>query len=612
MNQQTELVPRSRRRLIAWLASGVALALLCTASGCPSREKEGPPKVDVNPGPSVGGLPLFRDVTAASGLNFTYRNGEEAKEFTILEIMGGGVALIDYNGDGLLDIFVTGGGYFESTNKKQLKGHPCKLYENLGKFKFRDVTEEAGLAGVSWPYTHGAAVADYDCDGWPDLLVTGFGQVKLFRNEPVPDDKQGHRRFVELTEKVGLRDSSWSTSAGWADLDGDGFPELYVCHYLDWSLTNNPACPGNIPGIQRDLCPPQRFKPLVHSLFRNEKGQAFRDVSAEHGFKAVGSGLGVVLADLNDDGRPDIYVANDGGNKFFFLNRTPLPAAERRMKLEEKALAAGVALDDNGYYNGSMGLDAGDYDGSGRPSLWVTNYQGELHGLYRNLGKERFLHQSRAAGISLIGLNFVGFGTGFLDVDNDGWEDLVIANGHVMHHPARGSTYKQRPVLLRNIDKGGMRYFKDISPQGGEFFQTAALGRGVAIGDLDNDGWPDLVISNINSPAAILRNVAAQESKDLHRWLGLKLVGAKDRDIVGSTVILEGNTRKLTRFAKGGGSYLSASDQRLLFGLGATEQVKRVTVKWSWGKEQHFDNLEPNSYWILREGDPAAEGVKKR
>jgi hypothetical protein len=438
------------------------------------------------------------------------------------------------------------------------------------------------------------AVADYDRDGWPDLLVTGYGKLALFHNEA---DGKGGRRFVDVTEKMGLHDELWSTGAGWADLDGDGFPDLYVCHYTDWSFHNNVVCVGQRPEIKRDVCPPTFFKPLVHALFHNEKGQSFRNVSAEHGFKAESYGLGVLLADLNNDGQPDIYVANDMTRNFLYINRGG--------KLEEKALQAAVALDDEGRATASMGVDAGDYNGSGRPSLFVTNFQRELPSLYENLGQEVFYYRSWAAGLAALGRTNVGWGTGFLDVDNDGWEDLVFANGHLFRFPA-GAPLKQRLMLLHNEEQQGRRIFRDVSVRGGAPFQTPAVGRGLAIGDLDNDGWPDLVVSYSNSPVKLLRNEAAVVASQNH-WLGVKLVGRDHRDVIGSTVIVEGEGRKLTRFAKGGGSYLSACDPRLLFGLGASAQVRRVTVRWSWGESQSWDNLQPDRYYELREGQPAAQ-----
>jgi hypothetical protein len=573
----------------------------------PPREGPSPPPTPVS---TPTEAPWFRDVTASTGIDFVCRTGEDAGHLTILESLGGGIALLDFDGDGLLDIFLIGGGTFDRTRasypedsaayleavKKsppKLVGQPCKLYRNRGNWQFEDVTAAAGL-DLPWFYTHGCAVADYDRDGWPDLLVTGYGAVRLLHNEP---DGKGGRRFVDVTEKLGLVDTLWATSAGFADLDGDGWPDLYVCHYLDWSFANHPLCAAAVPGAIWDVCPPQRFKPLVHGLWRNEGGKRFSDRAAAEGFRAVGSGLGVVLADLDGDGRPDIYVANDGSNKLLYMNQGG--------KLQECARDLGVDVDDTGHYNGSMGVDCGDYDGSGRPSLWVTNFQGDLHNLYRNVGGGLFEYQSRAAGLAAIGQHFVGFGTSFIDVDNDGWEDLVIVNGHVVYHPKLGSTVKQRPVLLRNIDYRGRRFFKDAGAQGGRFFQVPRVGRGLAVGDLDNDGWPDLVISHTNGPVVILRNEAGTQAGAAH-WFGVSLAGKDHRDIVGSTVTVEAAGRRLTRFAKGGGSYLSSSDRRLLFGLGSTETVERVTVRWSWGATQSWQHLGADAYWELHEGEATA------
>ncbi len=579
------------RRLGRFLAGGavfaVAVVLACSRPAPPVAM---PPAPELPQELPYTGAPWFRDVTEASGIRATCRNGEEADQFTILESLGAGVALFDYDGDGRLDVLVVGGGYFDGPNKTDLKGHPCKLYRNLGGLKFEDVTEKAGLA-IPWWYAHGVAVADYDRDGFPDFVVTGFGKIELFHNEP---DGKGGRRFAAVGEKLGVKDASWSTSAGWADLDGDGFPDLYVCHYCDWSFANNPTCKGASAAVTRDVCAPQKFQPLVHSLFKNDKGTGFRDVSADHGFKPDGCGLGVVLADLNGDGRPDIYVGNDATNNFLFWNRAG--------KLEEKGLSAGVAVDDSGRYNGSMGVDVGDYDGTGRPSIWVTNFQGELHALYHAVGNELFDHRSKAVGIGAVGLHRVGFGTAFADVDGDGWEDLVVVNGHVLRHPS-GSTLRQTPVLFQNVPGQAGRVFKDASPRGGSYFQTPAVARGLAVGDLDNDGRPDFVVTHTNGPVAVLRN----EMPVRQPWLGVKLVGTGNRDVVGSTVTLEGETRTLTRFAKGGGSYLSASDPRLLFGLASAGRVKRVTVTWSWGGTQTWDAPEPGAYWELTEGQPAAK-----
>jgi hypothetical protein len=590
----------SGRSLLARLAPAVVLTAVVVGVviWVATRPKPIDPTTGPGPTPAVDpskqseeptGPPVFREVTAASGLDFTYRNGDEAEFYTILETLGGGVALIDYDGDGLLDVFVTGGGSFAGPDKHDLKGYPCRLFKNLGGFKFRDVTKEAGL-DREWWYTHGIAVADYDRDGWPDLLVTGYGKLALFHNEP---DRMGGRRFRDVTAEVGLSDTSWSTSAAFADIDGDGFPDLYVCHYVDWSWANNPRCPGLIAGVDRDVCPPQRFKPLVHAIWKNEGGKRFRDVSAENDFKPLGCGLGVVATDFDGDGRPDFYVANDATNNFLWLNRGG--------RLEEVGLTAGVAVDDEGHFNGSMGTDAGDYDGTGRPSIFVTNFQGDQHALYRNLGGGQFVHVSRAAGVTAIGMQWVGFGTAFLDYDNDGWEDLVLVNGHVLHHPVLSASYRQRPILFRNTERAGRRFFRDASKEGGKFFDAPTLGRGLAVGDLDNDGWPDIVVSHTNTPVAVLRNEGAQ-TRPTHRWVGFRLVGKGNRDVTGSTLTVEAGGRKFTRFAKGGGSYLSVSDPRLMVGLGAAEGPVTVTVRWAWGMTETWPNVARDSYWQLTEG----------
>jgi hypothetical protein len=536
----------------------------------------------------------FADVTATSGLDFTYRNGEEADHFSILESLGGGVGLIDYDRDGRLDVFVTGGGYYDGPEKKQIRGYPCRLYKNLGDWKFRDVSAETGLSNTDWWYTHGVAVADYDRDGWPDLAVSGYGKLALFHNEA---GESQERRFVDVSKSVDLVDDSWSTSLGWGDIDGDGFPDLYTCHYVNWSFDNDVPCPGIIAGKKREVCSPSFFKPLIHALFRNEKAERFSNEAEKHGFQAAGAGLGVLLADLNDDARPDIFVTNDMTPNFLFFNRGE--------SLEERAGVAGIAIDEQGRLNGNMGVDVGDFDGSGRASLWITVFQNETHVLARNLGQEFFQQQSRASGIAAIGQHYVSFGTGFIDVDNDSWEDLFIASGHVFRFPPGGDP-NQRPVLLRNVERKGRRFFQDMHGQAGPYFETPVRGRGVAIGDLDNDGWPDLVVSHTNTPVVMLKNQVARGESHPHHWLGLELLGRDHRDIVGSTVTLEGGGRKLTRFIKGGGSYLSSSDRRLLFGLGEQAAVERVTVKWSWGESQTWHKLDADQYWQLKEGEADA------
>jgi hypothetical protein len=583
-------VSRARRLAAGLLGGALAAAFACrpapptTPPPAPRREAE----EEVPAGP-----PLFRDVAPEGGLKAEYRNGAEPGNYAILQTLGGGVALLDYDGDGLLDVFVTGGGYFQG---QEIRGHPCKLFKNLGGLKFKDVTKEAGLDGIAF-YTHGCAAADYDRDGWPDLLVTGYGRLALFHNEP---DGKGGRRFVEVTQKAGLVGGvSWATSAAWVDLDGDGYPDLYVCQYVDWSWAKNPDCVG-FDGKRRDICGPGHFDALPHRLYHNKGDGTFREVGKEAGMrvagpdKEYGKGLGVLALDVNGDARPDLYVANDASDKFLYVNRSK-PGAVR---LEEVGLSCGVARDLSGSPNGSMGVAAADYDGSGRPSLWVTNYEGELHGLYRNEsrdGRALFQFSTQAAGIAAIGQAYVGWGTGFFDLDHDGREHLFITNGHPNFYPQAGARRDQRPVLLRNL--GGAR-FKPITNQGGPYFLREHNGRGVAFGDLDNDGKIDMVVSHMNEPVVLLHNEAPPRG----HWLGVELAGKGHRDVVGAKLTLEAGGQKWTRFAQGGGSYLSSSDRRHVFGLGAADRVGRLTVVWPGGKEEHWDGLAVDKYHRLAEG----------
>ncbi len=634
------------RSKVWWAAGGLLLFLLGSGTYFLLDHFRSPlSPVNGKDGQTMG-PPLFEDKSAALGPAFIYRNGEEAGQYAILESIGGGVALFDFDGDGLVDIFLPGGGYFEASAEQGIKaihGYPGRLLKNLGNWRFEDVTAKVMPTQAVF-YSHGCAVADYDNDGWPDLLVTGWGRVALYHNEPVDrhDPSQG-RKLVEVSAKAGLTGITWATSAAWADLDGDGFADLYLCQMGDWSPANHPKCPPYSPamGVYQELCRPQVFQGLPHLLFRNNGDGTFTEMGARAGLTLPGRkkdahdqpvkeslGLGVVIADMNGDGRPDIYVANDTVENFLYLNRLgqrpgpsalalqlfPRPSLPANLALatqfprckdvdrfvgflDEVAGICGVALDDKGIANGSMGVDVGDYDGSGLPSIFVTNFEDEFHALYQNGARAQFVYASFTSGISALGRGYVGWGTAFFDLDNDGWQDLVITNGHVIRHP-KTAPRKQNAVLLKN--QGGR--FVDISAQGGRYFQTPHLGRGLAVGDLDNDGRPDLVLANTNEPAALLRNVAPPQN-----WLGLELQGRNHRDLVGTKVTVEVAGRQWTRFVKGGGSYLSANDSRLLFGLGTASQIQRLSVHWSWGGRQHFDGaaLTANRYWQLIEGQPA-------
>jgi hypothetical protein len=357
-------------------------------------------------------------------------------------------------------------------------------------------------------------------------------------------------------------------------------------------------------GKTRDVCQPRRFKPLPHTLYHNNCDGTFTDVSGNVKLRKDGKGIGVVFVDVNNDAKPDIYATNDTDDNFLYLNRS----AGKGLALEEISMAAGVARDDRGIANGSMGVDAGDFDRSGRASLFVTNYESELPALYRN-GSDKaavlFTFDTLRSGVGVIGGSYVSWGTGFFDYDNDGWEDLLIVNGHAIRFPTKIDR-RQRPVLLQN--QSGK--FKPAVSTEWEYIGQPHNARGAAFGDLDNDGKLDVVVSHLNEPVIVLKNIAPTTGRN---WVGLRLLGQKGADVVGSRVVLESAGGRQTRFVKGGASYGSTRDPRLHFGLGADTKIDKVTVYWPSGKSQELTGLAPGAYWELTEGEtkPRRAGAKR-
>lgn len=591
---------RQPRWLVGVVGVGVIGAILSVVLSC-DRSASTP---DVQPQPTAveeyKGPPLFEDVTGNSGVVFTYRNGEEAGHFAIIESLGGGIALFDYDNDGWLDIFLPGGGLYEG---KQVLGQPCKLYRNRGGFKFEDVSDKVGLAKVVFPYSHGAAAFDYDRDGWLDLLVSGYNRLVLLRNQA---DGAGGRQFIDVTKAAQLDDRQWSTSTVWGDLDGDGYPEVYVAHYGDWGFETNHPIDCTYDGKTRDVCQPRRFKPLNHTLYKNNGNGTFTDVSDAVKLRKddkAGRGIGVIMVDVNNDARPDIYVANDTDDNHLYLNR----GKPGEMVLEEVGLFAGVARDDRGQANGSMGLDAADFNRTGLASLLVTNYENELPALYRNRtasANVQFTYDTLPSGLAAIGSSYVSWGTGFFDYDLDGWEDVMIVSGHAIRFPTKIDR-RQKPVLMHN--EAGK--FKAVSNQGGAYFREPHNARGAAFGDLDNDGKVDVVVSHLNEPVVILKNVAPTDGR---HWVGFELSGTKATDLVGARVVVETTSGKQTRFVRGGASYGSTNDRRLLFGLGADTKINKVTVYWPSGTPQDYGGVEVDSYWNLAEGAKVARKVEMK
>jgi tetratricopeptide (TPR) repeat protein len=529
-----------------------------------------------------GVAPRFVDGAETAGLRFVQDNGQTALK-RLPETMSGGVGLLDVDGDGWLDVYAVQGGPFPPG-----EGQPAgdRLYRNRGDGTFEDVTQRAGLAKLMSGYGHGVAVGDFDNDGRPDLFVTRWRSYSLLRN-------RGDGTFEDMTARANLAgDRDWPTSAAWADLDADGDLDLYVCHYLNFDMTSASVCVDAKARVNH-YCSPRNFAALPDHVFRNDGGR-FIEVTAAAGFvDPDGRGLGVVAADLNDDNRIDVYVANDMSANYLFQNRGGL-------HFEEVAFPAGSAANSSGGFQSGMGIACGDFDGDGRPDLAVTNYYGESTTLFHNLGGGLFADLTAASGLAAPTRQLLGFGIAFLDANNDGRLDLISANGHV-------SDYEpvfpwKMPIQLLTGGAGGR--LADLSASHGGPFAPLHLGRGLATGDLDNDGRIDAVVIAQNDPLVYVHN---QTDKGGH-FVTLRLEGVRsNRDGVGARVTLEAGSLRLSQQRFGGGSYQSSGDPRLHFGLGDRANRVRLEVRWPSGQIDRHDGLDVDRGYQLREGARQAE-----
>ncbi len=541
--------------------------------------------------------PAFRDVAAETGLRFHHFTGATG-EYYLPEIMGSGVALLDYDGDGDLDIFLVQGTILEPGKTPAGALFPPspsfkpgnRLFRNMlketGKLQFVDVTEQAGL--TSSGYGMGVAVGDYNNDGYPDLYVTNFGSNILYRNN-------GNGTFTDVTKEAGVADGGWSTSASFVDYDKDGHLDLYVAHYLDFTVRGNKSC--STPTGERDYCSPRAYKAVPDRLFRNLGNGKFQDVTQTAGIgAAIGPGLGVATGDFNGDGWPDIYVANDAEANLLWLNNG-------NGTFREAALLSGAAYSADGVARAGMGVAVGDSDSSGNESIFVTNLAREGATFYRNAGHADFTDATIQFGLYLPTLPFTGFGTSWFDYDNGGRLDLFIANGAVTKLEAlRGEPYPfhQRNLLLH---KEGSR-FRDTSAEAGRPFALSEVGRGAAFGDIDNNGTIDIVVANNNGPVRLLLNETAPRG----HWLEVRLQGVKsNRDGIGTRLtVSRAGKDPLVRRVHTDGSYLSASDVRVHFGLGESRQAN-VLAEWPSGLKEEWLNVATDSEVVLREGSGRAK-----
>ncbi|HSG73046.1 MAG TPA: CRTAC1 family protein, partial [Planctomycetaceae bacterium] len=519
----------------------------------------------------------FEEIAQSVGVDFTYRNDEEAGQYAILESLGGGTCIFDYDGDGLQDLFVPGGGEFGEN--LTVEGLPGALFRQTGSLRYRDVTNLSGT-GEAPHYSHGGHSADYDNDGFPDLLITGYGGVVLLHN-------RGDGTFQDVTAESGMSsDTLWSSSAAWMDLSGDGLLDVYLAHYVNWSFQNNPVCKLP-PPANRDVCPPRDFQPLPDTVFFARGDGTFEDVSQKIGLRQDGKGLGVVSADLDLDGDLDVYVANDTVPNFLYRNTGD-------GILEDVSLMSGTSLNNEGAPDGSMGVDVVDYNLDGVPDLWCVNYENESLALYRNEGNCLFQHISQSTGIKSAAGLLVSWGTAFFDMDCDKDEDVFVSNGHVIRHPVN-APLRQLPLLLAN-DRG--QRFVNINRGAGDYLSQPHMGRGLSAGDLDDDGNLDLIISHINEPVAILHN----RTEHGRHWIGFRLIGrSSPRNAIGVRIEIREEGMTLSRQVKGGGSYASTHDLRVHFGLGESNRLDEVHIFWPSGIEQTLANLAIDRYHTIIE-----------
>jgi hypothetical protein len=523
--------------------------------------------------------PQFVDIARDAGVAFRHTNGASPEKH-LVETMGSGGVFFDYDGDGWIDIFLVDGGSIVDAGVDRRARH--RLYHNRGHGTFEDVTDRSGIQHRE--YGMGACSGDYDGDGRPDLYITNYGPNALYRN-------RGDGTFADVTATARVGDPRWSTGCAFADLDGDGDLDLWVVNYVDADPTHNPFCGDARRGI-RFYCHPLKFEPLPSTVYRNDGRGVFTDVSMASGVGALRSnGLGVVIADYDDDGRPDVFVANDTMPNFLFHNAGSL-------RFTETGLASGVAVAADGRARAGMGIDTGDYDGDGRLDLVITNLDFEMHTLNRGLERGLFGDATRESGIGFPTLPFVGFGVAFMDFDNDGQLDIAIANGHILDNASQfrtGSTYLQRKLLFRNTT---LRRFVEVGLTSGPAFAAEKVGRGLAVGDIDNDGDLDLLVTNNGQDAELLRNDGGNGANALL----VQLRGAGYSQAIGARIRLTAGSQVQIRDVKAGSSYLSQNDLRAHFGLGAAARADRLEVLWPSGRTEGVADVPANQIITIEEG----------
>jgi hypothetical protein len=536
--------------------------------------------------------PKFSDVTSALGLHFQHVASHTSKKY-LIETMGSGVALFDYDNDGRLDVFAVNGAPLSDPNPKgatpQKTGpeHWNRLFHQKPDGTFEDVTEKSGLQGVG--YGMGVAVGDYDNDSYEDLYVTAYGGNKLYHNN-------GDGTFTDVTAQAGVGGSGWSTGAAWVDLDNDGLLDLVVLRYLQWDF-DDIWCGERKEGF-RSYCTPDAFPPISPLVYHNDGNGHFTEISQKMGLAKPGKGLGIALGDYDQDGHIDLFVANDSMPEFLYHNKG-------NGTFEEVALPSGVAVDGEGRTYAGMGVDFADYNNDGLPDLIVTDLANQMYALYRNNDDGTFTYDSYPAGIGRMTMTHSGWGVQLFDYDNDGWKDLLVAQGHdldTIQLTFPNLRYREPMLLARNTGNS----FVDVSPEAGDVFQQLWVSRGLAIGDIDNDGRVDAVVTTNDGTLHVLHN----ETTTPNHWITLRLVGHKsNRDAIGAVVkVLTAHGAQFATLTTAG-SYLSSSDKRVHFGLGADTAATTIEIRWPSGIPQILQNVHGDQ--ILQVDEPFTADEKR-
>jgi len=533
-------------------------------------------------------IPQLIDVTEKAGIKFAHASAPESKY--VVESMSGGVLLLDYDRDGWLDIYFTNA----PTVDMAIKGQKARgaLYHNNHDGTFTDVTDKAGIATPC--FAMGGAVGDYKNSGWPDIYVTCLGGNVLYRNN-------GDGTFTDVTKQAGVAEGRWSTGAAFGDYDGDGYLDLMVTNYVDFHLNDLPGF-GSAPNCKyRGLdvqCGPRGLKGAGDSLFHNNGDGTFTEVSKNAGVSDPAGyyGLSVIFSDFNNTGRPDIYVANDSTPNFLYKNL-------ENGKFEDIGLESGTAVSEDGSEQASMGIAIGDYLHNGLPSLAVTNFSDENANLFRNDGKWNFNDVAYKAGTAMTSLAYVKWGIAFVDLDNDGWLDLIGVNGHVYPQVdtlPSGARYREPKVLSMNLGDG---IFCDASEQAGPALLEPRVSRGLAVGDLFNDGNVDVVVEDLTGAPMVLRNIVLPGDVPGRHWVSFELAGTKsNRLAIGARVKITAGGMTQTEEIHSGGSYLSQNDLRVHFGLGAAKKIDRVEIRWPSGKIETMKDLDADKFYSVLEG----------